>query len=103
VFRDLVAGTGPEHFVATDLPLLARYAEAVALAEQAERELHKRGPVMPDGRVNPWNTVLEKAGRSVVALSMRLRLSPQSRSDPKTVSRRANGPKPSAYELMDDE
>jgi hypothetical protein len=44
---------------------------------------------------SPWLVVLEKCQRAVVALSMRLRLSPQSRLDPKTLARQAPpGPKP---------
>jgi phage terminase small subunit len=86
-FADLVASCDPEHFRETDAPLLARYVEADLLAEQAARELRKDGPVV-DGRASPWIVVQEKAVRAMVALSMRLRLSPQSRLDPKTASRR---------------
>ena len=48
-------------------------------------------------RVSQWLTVAEKACKQIVALSMRLRLSPQSRNDPKTVGRRSRNagiPKP---------
>jgi hypothetical protein len=35
---------------------------------------------MPAGRISPWTVIQEKSVRSLVALSMRLRLSPQSRA-----------------------
>jgi chaperonin subunit len=56
-----------------------------------------------DGKPSPWITVQEKAVRAMVALSMRLRLSPQSRIDPKTLGRQQGyvGPKP--WELRPDE
>ena len=52
---------------------------------------------MVDGKPSPWLTVQEKAVRALVALSLRLRLSPQARqpNNPKRV--RAV----SAYEAMD--
>jgi phage terminase small subunit len=94
LFTELVAANTPEHFRPSDLPLLARYCEATVLAEQAAQEL-RRGAVV-DGKVNPWLTVQEKAVRAMVALSMRLRLSPQSRIDPKTLGRQQAymGPRP---------
>jgi phage terminase small subunit len=78
VFVDLVATTDAEHFQASDLPLLASYSRAVAMDEMAARELQEHGAVI-NGRPSPWIIIQEKAQRSVVALAMRLRLSPQSR------------------------
>jgi hypothetical protein len=57
--------------------LLVSYVQAIDLAERAAREL-RRTPVL-DGKVNPWIIVQEKAVRTIVALSMRRRLSPQAR------------------------
>jgi hypothetical protein len=93
-FVDLITACDPTHFTASDLPLLVRYVEAAVLAEQAAREL--RCGAIVDGRPSPWITIQEKAVRAMVALSMRLRLSPQSRLDPKTVARRQSyaGPPP---------
>jgi len=85
-FVELVGACDPQHFRASDLPLLCRYVEADALAERAAMELQATGPVV-DGKASPWLVVQEKAVRAMVALSMRLRLSPQSRTDPKTVGR----------------
>jgi P27 family predicted phage terminase small subunit len=86
VFIDLVASVDARHFRQSDLPLLARYCEAVVLAEEAARQMRKNGAVI-DGKTSPWLTVQEKAVRALTALSMRLRLSPQARLNPKTASR----------------
>ena len=100
VFVDLVAACDPTHFRPSDLPLLVRYCEAVVLAERAALEL-RLGAVV-DGKPSPWITIQEKAVRAIVALSMRLRLSPQSRIDPKTRGRQQayTGPRP--WELRRD-
>jgi phage terminase small subunit len=95
IWESLVASMPDEHFRATDAPLVEQYAQAIALARQAYANLNEEGPVVA-GRANPWLVVLEKAHRSSVALSMRLRLSPQSRMDRKSVKETTR----SAYELM---
>jgi phage terminase small subunit len=78
-FVDIVSTCKPSHFVASDMSLLCRFAEATVLAEEAARHLRDEGPVIA-GRVSPWVTVQEKAVRALVSLSMRLRLSPQARA-----------------------
>jgi hypothetical protein len=78
VFLDIVASVAAGHFQSSDLPLLCRYAEAIALAELAAQEI-RRGDAVVNGRPSAWITVQEKAVRAIVALSMRLRLSPQAR------------------------
>ena len=94
IFIDLVAACAVDHFRQSDLPLLNGYCEAVDLAERAARELRKN-PVL-NGKINPWIVVQEKSVRTIVALSLRLRLSPQSRIDPKTLARQLphSGPQP---------
>jgi phage terminase small subunit len=77
IFGDLVTSCSADHFRASDLPILCRYVEAIDLAERAARQLRKN-PVL-NGKVSPWIVVQEKAVRTIVALSMRLRLSPQAR------------------------
>ena len=64
----------------------------------AAAALQSDGPVI-GGRPSPWLIVAEKCDRALVALSMRLRISPQARmrregSVPK-------GPPASPYEMMD--
>jgi phage terminase small subunit len=78
-FIDIVSTTKPNHFQASDMPLLCRYAEATVLAEEAARHLRDEGAVVA-GRTSPWLVVQEKSVRAMTALSMRLRLSPQARA-----------------------
>ena len=85
VFVGLVTACDPDHFRASDLPLLVRYTESIVLADQAALEL-RRGAVVK-GKSSPWLAVQREAIKAMVALSMRLRLSPQSRIDPKTLGR----------------
>ena len=87
IVRDLVDSMPPDHFRAEDSHLVEQYAQSIALARQAYEHLDDEGPIGADGKASSWLIVLEKAHRSSVALSMRLRLSPQSRLDPKTVAR----------------
>jgi phage terminase small subunit len=98
-FLEVVNNSAPQHFQPSDVLLLSRYAESIVLAERAAKEL--RGEAVVNGKVSPWLVVHEKALRAIVALSMRLRLSPQ--------GRRPNNPLPklitpaSAYETIDDD
>ncbi len=85
IFIDLVKCCEPSHLRKSDLPLLVRYCETIVMADQAAAELRK-GTVV-DGRPSPWLAVQREAIKAMVALSMRLRLSPQSRFDPKTTGR----------------
>jgi P27 family predicted phage terminase small subunit len=94
-FIEVVNNCPPDHFRRTDVSLLARFCEADALAEQAAEHLRNEGAVV-DRKANPWLVVQEKSVRALTALSMRLRLSPQSRLDPKTIARQPelSGKKP---------
>ena len=87
-----------DHFQAGDGALLEQYAQAILLARQAYAHLDAEGPVI-DGRASPWVVVLEKAHRSTVALSARLRLAPQARADARSAGRKAAGPGFSAYDI----
>jgi hypothetical protein len=82
LFDELVGACDPRHFVESDLPLLASYVQATLIARDAARA--------------PSKIVFEKAVRMQATLATRLRLSPQSRIDPKTVGRRQEyqGPRP---------
>lgn len=94
LFRQLVSASEPEHFRRSDMPLLVEYVRACVLAATAAAHLREEGAVL-GGKPNAWLTIQEKQIRALTALSMRLRLSPQSRLDPKTVGRdrTAAGPK----------
>jgi phage terminase small subunit len=88
-FTRIVAAEPAAHFKESDLALLVQYCEAVAMAERAVQELQHKDA--PSRSLMLW----EKSTRAMVALSMRLRLSPQSRAP--------NAPKReklSAYEKM---
>ena len=95
VFVDLVLANKPQHFMPSDMPLLVTYCEVICQLRLASKEL-KKG-IVAGGKTNPWIGVQERLIKSMVALSMRLRLSPQARSptNPSRASRQAN-----AYEEM---
>lgn len=95
VFVDLVSTNKPEHFQPSDMPLLVRYCEATALGDLAAEHLRTEGAVI-GGRPSPWIVVQEKAVRSMLGLSMRLRLSPQARAPNNPSRQRAT----SAYERL---
>jgi phage terminase small subunit len=99
IWQELVGSMPEEHFRPTDSPLIEQYAQSIALARVAYANLQSEGPVL-NGRASPWLIVLEKAHRSSVALSMRLRLSPQSRLDRKTIGSAKQQPA-SYYDLME--
>jgi phage terminase small subunit len=96
----VVAACDRDHFRPSDLPLVVRYVEAAALGDQAAAQL-RLGAVIT-GKPSPWITVQEKAVRAMVALSMRLRLSPQSRIDAKTLGRQEVRQGPAPWEYGDD-
>jgi hypothetical protein len=80
--------------------LLCRYVESDALAERAAKELRKN-PVV-DGKASAWLAVQEKSVRALVSLSMRLRLSPQSRIDAKAIGRQEPRLTVNPWEFGDD-
>jgi hypothetical protein len=85
LFVELIEACSPRHFVASDLPLLASYVQAILLSRSAVK----------DAAEDPAMLVLwEKATRMQATLATRLRLSPQSRTDPKTIGgmQQASGP-----------
>src|SRR5918993_275946 len=94
LFTEIVSATDSRHFVPSDEPLLARYCEAIAQSERAEEALRSEGDVV-NGRPSPWIAVQTSSVRTIATLATRLRLSPHSRTDPKTAGRRAAGPGPS--------
>jgi phage terminase small subunit len=96
VFLDTVSACKPEHFQPSDIPLLVRYCEACVMAQHAAVQMRAEGAVL-GGRISPWLVVQEKAIRALVALSMRLRLSPQARA---TNNPSRPQPQASHYEKM---
>ena len=99
LFAQTVANCAAEHFRASDSPLLERYVEACAFAEEAAGKINEQGAVIGD-KPSPWFTVFTSATKSMTNLALRLRLSPQGRAlrAPKTQ------PMPrSYYDEMEDE
>jgi hypothetical protein len=83
LFAQLVNACSPRHFVESDLPLLISFCQATLLARNSYPK-----------RLADW----ERAVRIQALLATRLRLSVQSRVDPKTIARAAakerTGPAP---------
>jgi hypothetical protein len=86
-FLDLISKVPAGQFRASDISLICRWAEVTVMAEQAAGELAAGGMVTADGKVSPWFAIHERCTKSLVALALRLRLSPQARADkaPKTL------------------
>ena len=97
IFASVVASV--DHLRASDVPLLTRYVEAVALSDHAAEKL--RADVMA-GRSSHWLSTQTRLVKLVIDLARQLRLAPLSRSgsaDRRTLARH-NGHAPSAYEMM---
>jgi hypothetical protein len=91
LFRQTVAASAADHFVLSDLPLLISFVQATLFVRRAAR-----GLASDAGLIVTW----ERAVKTQAMLATRLRLSPQSRADPKAVTRRQAAHRPSAYDLM---
>jgi phage terminase small subunit len=78
VFTSIVAAVDQTHFQPSDLPLIASYATAIVAEREAVEHLRREGWVVA-GRPSPWLSVKKESHREVIALSLRLRLSPQGR------------------------
>ena len=78
LFVEIVQACSPKHFVPSDVPLVVSYVQATLLSRQA----------VTNAATTPAMLALwEKATRMQATLATRLRLSPQARTDPKTVGR----------------
>jgi phage terminase small subunit len=100
LFNQILSQASKDQFRQTDETLLELYCLAVLEARLAYRHLETDGRII-NGRLSPWVSILEKAYKAVVSLSVRLRLGPKSRLDAR--SDKLKGPPPSAYELLRDE
>ena len=78
LFVELVQACSPKHFLPSDLPLVVSYVQATLLSRRAVTSA-ATAPAM----LALW----EKATRMQATLATRLRLSPQARTDPKTIGR----------------
>jgi phage terminase small subunit len=78
LFVELIEACAPEHFVRSDLPLLTAFVQAIELSRSAIRRVGDDPTAL-----QTW----ERAVKVVATLATRLRLSPQSRSEPRSVAR----------------
>jgi phage terminase small subunit len=81
VFRGIVAAVTPDHFQESYLVLLVAYCQAVCQHRRAVEALRAGGEVTADGKPSPWLKVAAHAVRTMMGLSMRLRISPQARRE----------------------
>jgi phage terminase small subunit len=100
IFRSVVASMPPSHFLRSDIVLLIRYCQDIALASITAEHLKKEGCVDKNGRLSPHLRALEKLDRSIIALSGKLRLAPSARYDARAADRNSRTPEPSYYDLM---
>lgn len=83
MFTELVDACTPDHFRVSDEPLLISFVQATLLSRQAVAKAATDSAAL---------TLWEKATKMQATLATRLRLSPQTRLDPKTVARRRPEP-----------
>lgn len=87
IVAELIAAADSDHFAEVDWPVLTSYGQAILMEREAYRRLALEG-VVNGTKINPWVTVAEKAGRQIIACSMRLRLAPMSRLEAKQAARK---------------
>ena len=76
-FAALVLGAPPNHFLPSDLPLLAAYAKAIVEERIAAGEL--AAAYVVDGKPSPWLPIWQAKIRSLTTLARMLGLSPGGR------------------------
>ena len=79
IFTETVNDCVLGHFKPSDRPILEAFCLAAALVEQAGEEMTARGVVI-DEKPSPWVGVFVSATKTMNALALRLRISPQSRT-----------------------
>jgi phage terminase small subunit len=79
-FIDLVTSVPIEQFSPADQPLLIAWSETVAIRERMATRLALEGEITEQGKVNPAVAVHREAVKTLNALALRLRVSPQSRA-----------------------
>jgi hypothetical protein len=80
-FVDLTTSVPSNHFKASDVALVCRWAEMTALAERCAFEMEQPGGLVTvDGKSSAWVTTHANATKILALLALRLRLGPQSRA-----------------------
>ena len=83
ILREIVDSAPPKQFAQSDAPLIEALAQAIANSHVAQAQIEKYG-LVHGLKPSPWTLTLEKSHKVIIALSLRLRLSPQSRMDRKS-------------------
>src|SRR5262249_27343909 len=78
-FVALVSRCPATQFQQSDLPLICRWAELAAMAEEAAEHLQTEDLVVGD-KLNPWLLAHLQVTRALSGLALRLKVSPQARS-----------------------
>jgi hypothetical protein len=78
-FLDLVLACPSEQFTPADLPLLCAWAETVALRERMATRMAVEGELDEKGKPSGAFTIHKEATKTLNALALRLRVSPQAR------------------------
>ena len=78
-FVDLVTSCPAGQFLASDLPLLCAWAETVALRERMASRMSVEGELDDRGKPCGAFTIHKEATKTLNALALRLRVSPQAR------------------------
>jgi hypothetical protein len=89
IFTDLVAASKPTHFQPSDAPLLVAYVRSIAMERSAAKAIHA-------GKDRQALSRWTQATKTMYALSLRLRLSPQARA-PNNPGRPAKPQAPVSY------
>jgi predicted metal-binding membrane protein len=96
-FLALVSRCPATQFEPSDLPLICRWCELCAMAEEASERLAIEDLVV-GGKINVWFTVHQAVTKSLSGLALRLKVSPQARS-PKAPKVKAA--QMSVYDMME--
>src|SRR6478735_3173078 len=93
-FANLITGAPANHFLPSDVPLLAAYAKAIVAERVASGELAPAYVV--DDRPSPWLPIWQAKVRALTTLARMLSLSPGGR----VPSKSSDEPPISAYERI---
>lgn len=94
IFNEIVSAAVPGHFTPTDVPMLERYCFALHRAQRAQRQIEEMGEILlvsgNQSTINPWCKVLANVEKTLLSMAAKLRLTPSTRIDRKTLGRRTN-------------
>jgi hypothetical protein len=76
-FASLISGAPPNHFLPSDVPLIAAYAKAIVAERVAAGEL--AAAYVVDDKPSPWLPVWQAKVRALTTLARMLSLSPGGR------------------------